>query len=140
MTEIAQYDEALRALESGDDHARTRVAFFKLSGRGGAEIDVDGAIALLKERADGTDDEAKWMLGLCFEYGVGVKQNAKRALSLYRQSSEAENVVGKFLMRNGDGGKGSKVMEVRGCLLSWNNDTMKKQFISVLFDKICRIR
>ena len=67
---------------------------------------------LLEERAKDGDNEAKWMLGLCYEYGMGIEQNIARAMLLYRQSSEAGNVVGEFLLENGTGG--SEVMEVDG--------------------------
>ena len=95
-----QYREAVHAMDSGDKSAKTKVAFFKLSGRGGAKVDADGAVALLKERTKEGDCEAKWMLGLCCEYGVGIEQDIERAVKLYQECFEGGNVVGEFLMKN----------------------------------------
>ena len=109
-----QYKEAVRAMESGDESAKTRVAYFKLSGRGGVEVDADGAVALLEERVKDGDCEAKWMLGLCCEYGIGIEQDIERAVKLYRESCEGGNVVGEFLMENDECGRGTGVMKVNG--------------------------
>ena len=98
-TDEAQFREAVRAMESGDKKAKTKVAFYKLSGRGGCEVDVDGAVLLLEERAN-EDKEAQWMLGLCCEFGMGIEQDIERAELLYRQSSESGNETGWFLSEN----------------------------------------
>ena len=108
----ARRKEAERAMESGDERAKTKVAYYKLSGRGGAEVDAKGAVVLLEERARNGDCEAKWMLGLCCEYGMGIEQDIKRAETLYRESCEGDNVVGKFLKENGEGRRGSGIMHV----------------------------
>ena len=108
----AQRKEAERAMEKGDEAAKMKVAFFKLSGLGGAKVDADGAVALLEDRAKEEDCEAKWMLGLCCEHGMGTEQDIERAVVLYEESWEGGNVVGEFLMRNGKGGRGSGVMKV----------------------------
>jgi len=96
--------------------ARTRTAFAKLSGFGDVEIDQGEAVALLKERVEKEDDDAAWMLGLCFEYGVGTRQDSEQALLLYRQSQQAGNIVADFLLDNGCG-RGDRTMNVRGLLL-----------------------
>ena len=111
ISDAAQYREAVNAMEHGDVKAKTKVAFYKLTGLGGVEVDVDEAVALLEERAKEGDSEAKWMLGLCCEYGMGIEQDIERAELLYRQSSEGGNVVGKLLWWN-VGGRGSGVMIV----------------------------
>ena len=105
-----EYNEALDAMSTGNESAKTKVAFYKLSGCGGASVDVKEAVALLEERSEKGDGEAKWMLGLCCEYGMGMEQDIERAESLYRESSEARNEVGGFLMNNGKGKRGSGVM------------------------------
>ena len=94
------YEKAVRAMESGDETAKTKIAFCKLSGLGGVKIDAEGAVALLEERAEKDDDEAKWILGLCCEFGIGIKQDIERAELLYSQSGEEGNVVGGFLSEN----------------------------------------
>ena len=109
-----QYREAVHAMESGDERAKTKVAYFKLSGCGGVKVDGDGAVALLEERVKKGDCEAKWMLGLCCEYGMGTEQDTARAVKLYRESCEGGNVVGEFLMKNDEGERGTGVMKVKG--------------------------
>jgi len=47
----AQYREAVQAMERGDESAKTIVAYYKLSGVGGAMVNADEAVALLEERA-----------------------------------------------------------------------------------------
>ncbi len=111
----AQYEEAVCAMKNGDETAKTKLAFYKLSGCGGLRVDANGAVALLEERAKDGDDEARWMLGLCCEYGMGIEQDIERAEKLYRESCEGGNVVGEFLKENDRGERGSGVMEVR-CL------------------------
>ena len=111
-SDAAQYREAVDAMEKGDEKAKTKVAFYKLTGLGGVEVDEDEAVVLLEERAKDGDVEAKWMLGLCCEYGMGIEQNFERAELLYQQSKEGGNVVGEFLFENRRGGRGSEVMIV----------------------------
>ena len=108
ISDAAQFREAVNAMEHGDVKAKTKVAYYKLSGLGGVEVDEEGAVALLEERAKDGDSEAKWMLGLCCEYGMGIEQDIERAELLYQQSSEGGNVVGEFLLENGEGGRGKK--------------------------------
>ena len=112
MLDAAQYREAVSAMEKGDMKAKTKVAYYKLTGLGGVQVDEDEAVALLEERAKDGDNEAKWMLGLCYEYGIGIEQDIERAELLYQQSKEGGNVVGEFLLENGGGGRGSGVMIV----------------------------
>ena len=113
-TDEMQYREAVCAMKSGEDSAKTKVAFYKLSGRGGVDVDGDEAVALLEERVKDGDCEAKWMLGLCFEYGIGTGQGIERAEKLYGECPEGGNVVGEFLMKNGRGERGTGVMKVNG--------------------------
>jgi len=116
MQDEAEYARAVQAMESGDDTAKTKVAFFKLSGRGGAGVDVEGAVALLEERSLEGDGDAMWMLGLCCLYGMGAEKDIRKAFSLFRQSRETGNVVGKFLLRGPDSGPGHLTRNVR---LDW---------------------
>ena len=96
-----EYREAVRAAESGDNSAKTKVAFYKLSGCTGVEVDEERAVELLEECTHKGDCEAEWMLGLCCEYGMGTEKDIERAELLYRQSSEGKNAVGQFLLKNG---------------------------------------
>ena len=95
-----QYAEAVHAMENGDDNAKTKVAFYRLTGRGGAVIDVAGAIALLQERGKKKDPDAMWMLGLCYAHGLGIEQDLERTRKLYQQSSQAGNAVANFLIES----------------------------------------
>ncbi len=108
-----EYEEALRAAERGDSEAKTKLARFKLSGRGGAEVDEDGAVAMLKECVGDKDSDAMWMLGLCYEYGMGCEQDVEEAEKLYKRSSDGGNVIGVFLFENGKDDRGSGVMKVK---------------------------
>ena len=126
----AQYREAVCALQRGDESAKTIIAYYKLTGCGDVRRNQDEAIAMLEERVEKGDGEAMWMLGLCCEYGLGIKQDLQRAEELYQKSSEGGNVVGEFLQKNGkydmderdedevsdDDERGSGVMKTKGLL------------------------
>jgi len=101
----AQYKQAVREMESGDNAAKTTVALCKLTGRG-TVIDADEAVVLLEERVKDRDNEAKWMLGLCCEYGMGTEQDIERAKVLYRESSEGGSEIGNVLSGNDENGRG----------------------------------
>ena len=108
----AQYREAVHAMESGNERAKTIVAYYMLTGLAGVDIDAKGAVALLEQREKKKDSEAMWILGLCCEYGIGTNQDIDRAVSLYNKSSKAKNIVGSFLLENDEGGRGTGVMKV----------------------------
>ena len=95
-----EYKTVLEAVERGDDSAKTKLAWYKLSGVGGCEIDADEAVALLEERVKDKDAEAMWMLGVCNEFGRGCEQDISRAEELYKQSSDEGNEIGKILVKN----------------------------------------
>ena len=115
-SDVLQFREVVHAMESGNERAKTKVAFFKLSGRGGVEVDAERAVALLEERVKEGDCDAKWMFGLCCEYGIGTGQDIERAEKLYGECNEGGSVVGEFLMKNSGGGRGTGVMIVRNGL------------------------
>ena len=104
------YEEVIRAVEGGNEKAKTKLAWFKLSGDGGAEIDKEGAVVLLKERVKDEDFDAMWMLGLCYEYGMGCEQQIREAAKLYKRCRDNWNLEGKCLYDNWSGGRG--VMKV----------------------------
>ena len=99
-SEEQEYRDALSAVKKGDESAKTKVAWYKLSGYGGAVKDEDGAVVLLEERVKEEEAEAMWMLGACNEFGIGTEQDIERTEDLYKQSSERENRIGKILMKN----------------------------------------
>ena len=107
-----QYKEIIKAVEGGDNRAKTKLAYYKLSGYGGCDIDVDEAVVLLKERVEDKDTEAMWLLGLCYEYGMGCEQDLEEAESLYKQSQDGENDVGDFFVKNGKDKRGTGTMDL----------------------------
>ena len=111
--EEVEYKEILSAVERGDK-TKTKLAWYKLSGYGGVEIDQDYAVALLEERVKDKDEEAMWMLGLCNEYGMGCEQNLEKAELLYKQSRDGGNTIGRFLFDNGKYTRGTGKMIARG--------------------------
>ena len=112
--ELLKYEEVLSAVESGDNKAKTNLAWYKLSGYGGVEIDEDYAVALLEERVKDKEAEAMWMLGLCYEYGMGCEQDLEKAELLYKQSNDSGSMIGKFLFVNGKDKRGTGIMIARG--------------------------
>ena len=98
--EEIEYQLILRSMNSGHEYNKTKFAWYKLSGRGGSDINEETAVALLQERVQKDDSEAMWMLGICNEYGLGCDQDIETAEVLYSQSSSAGNKVGDFLCRN----------------------------------------
>ena len=69
-----------------------------LSGLGGVDVDEDGAVALLQERVKDGDTDAMWMLGICYEFGIGIEQDIEQAEKLYQQSSDRGNEIGEFFV------------------------------------------
>ena len=107
-----KYGEVLKAVESGDNSAKIKLAWLKLSGLGGAEIDEDGAVVLLEERVKDRDGDAMWMLGVCYEFGMGTEQDIKRADELYYQSYGKGNEIGNFFVWNVKKERGSGKMKM----------------------------
>ena len=101
-SKVHEYKDALDAVEGGDESAKTKLAWYMLSGYGGADVDADGAVALLEERVKDRDAKAMWILGVCCEYGIGTEQDFERAQKLYGQSSGRGNEIGKNLLKNGE--------------------------------------
>ena len=106
VSDEAKFEAVLQAVKRGEKEAKTQLAWFKLSGRGGCEVDEEGAFDLLEERVKADDAEALWMLGLCYEYGMGTRQDWKQAGELYAQSSARGSVIGGFLSRRSSIGSG----------------------------------
>ena len=113
-----KYKEVIDAIERGDESAKTKLAWYKLSGLEGVKVDADEAVKLLEERVVAGDSEAMWMLGLCKEYGRGTKQDIEEADKLYKQSNESGNEIGKILAWKGwyGYGRGSGKMKINNSL------------------------
>ena len=114
--EEKQFKDIVKAVESGDNKAKTKLAWYKLSGCGGCEIDVDDAVVLLKERVEDKDTDAMWMLGLCNEFGMGCEQDIEEAQRLYEQCNDCGSVIGEFFVKNEENQRGTGIMNARGSL------------------------
>ena len=108
-----KYEEVKSAVERGDESAKTKLAWLMLSGLGGADVDEDGAVALLEERVKAGDGDAMWMLGVCYEYGIGIEQDIEQAEMLYKQSSEKGNKIGSFFASHREYERGSGEMKIK---------------------------
>ena len=120
----SEYKDTLQAVERGDKAAKTKLAWYFLSGYCDAEVDAGKAVALLEERVKEDDTEAMWMLGLCCEYGMGTEQDLERAETLYRQSRDEENRIGKYFAENRGDGRGNGVLRNVSLLINNTNSTM----------------
>ena len=116
VTSVAEYKDIVKAVESGDNKAKTKLAWYKLSGCGGCEIDVDGAVVLLKELVEEEDADAMWMLGLCYEFGMGCEQDIEEAQRLYEQCFNGGNEIGEFFVWYGKDKRGTGIMNAECCL------------------------
>ena len=72
--------------EQKQEVALTTKALWLLQGSHDCKRDPEAAVQLLKQAAKANDPEAKWMLGLCFEYGVGTKSDVPHAMNLFKKS------------------------------------------------------
>ena len=99
-SEEQDYKDALDSVERGEESAKTKLAWYMLSGLGGAAFDAKGAVALLEEKVKDKDAEAMWMLGVCYEFGIGIEQDIERASRLYNLSKAGWNKIGENLAKN----------------------------------------
>ena len=119
MNDKEEYKQVVEAVKEGNKEAKTKLALYLLSGFEGAEIDEDRAVVLLEERvAKDGDAEAMWMLGLCYEYGMGCEASVEEAEVLYKRCCDGGNAIGEFLIENGEGNeRGSGMMKVKSLLM-----------------------
>ena len=92
-------DDANVVPSTEEDREKTHLALLMLSGTDGVEVNQEKAVALLEERVKQGDSEAMWMLGLCYDYGIGVGMDRKQALKLYKRSFKKTNEAGTALLR-----------------------------------------
>jgi len=129
-----KFKNVSRAVERGDESAKTKVAWYKLSGLEGVKVDADEAVKLLEERVEAGDSEAMWMLGLCKEYGRGTEQDIEEAEKLYKQSNESGNEIGRILAEKGKNyERGSGKMEIN----SLRNNKERKNTITTIYNDFC---
>ena len=116
MMDDLAYLCTLRSVQMGNEKDKTKLAYLLLSGIGGAPLDAGTAVSLLEERVKDADDEALWMLGLCYEFGNGVEQDIDVAEKFYALSRYRGNVIGEFLDSNGDAIRGSGMIKLDSLL------------------------
>ncbi len=118
MNDKEEYKQVVEAVKEGNKEAKTKLALYLLSGCGGAQIDEDRAVVLLEERVKDRDAEAMWMMGLCYEYGMGCETSDEEAEALYKRCCEGGNMIGEFLVENGkENERGSGVMKVKSLFM-----------------------
>ncbi len=112
-----KYDDVVEDSKRGLVSAKIKLAWLKLSGLGGAEKDEDSAVVLLEERAKDQNGDAMWMLGLCYEFGLGTERDPERAQTLYEQSGERRSTIGRILASRKREDRGTGMMNVYRLLL-----------------------
>lgn len=87
---LAPDEEALLAAQAdeGDTRALMGMAYMRLNPEE-ESYDPLRAIILLERAANGGDAEAQYELGKLYEKGIGIAQDTKKALALYRQAADA---------------------------------------------------
>ena len=120
-SEQTKLEQVLEAVKRGDGEAKKLLASFMLTGREGVLIDQEGAVILLQELVKDNDIDAMWMLGLCFEFGMGCEQDFEQAELLYKNSSDKGSAAGELLYSHGKNSRGTGVMNA-GCLQFFNKN------------------
>ena len=59
----------------------------------------DVAVAALQEKAERGDTDCIWMLGVCYEDGVGVEQSVWQAEKLYESAAQRGNTTAAMVLR-----------------------------------------
>ena len=86
-----------------------------LGGDSSTPRDEIKAFGLLEQEAEALDSDAMWMLGLCYEFGMGTFKNLERAEELYGRAKQQGSTTAAFLIEQiANNGK-----EGRGCS-TWN--------------------
>lgn len=52
----------------------------------------------LLELSNKGDIRAKWVLGICYDHGIGVSKNSEEALKYFEESAEGDNLVALWIM------------------------------------------
>ena len=97
-----RYQEVMNAAESDDVEKKKALAWFMITGRGGAKKDPEGGVALLRKIAK--QSSSGFIVGCCEEFGVGSKQKPfdPKSKSLYTSKIRVEDskVVLRCMLKN----------------------------------------
>ncbi len=125
MNEKEEYKQVVEEVKEGNQEAKTKFAWFLLSGYGVVQIDEDRAVVLLEERVKDKDAEAMWMMGLCYEYGMGCETSVEEAEALYKRCCEGGNAIGEFLVENGERNERGSGSGFMGWLMKWVENVVR---------------
>ena len=101
-------EEQLSALaEDGDTRALKGLAYMRLDANE-KRFNPEEAASMLTRAADAGDPEAMFELGKLYEQGIGVKQDVKRAVELFRKAADLDfadaiNDLGFLHFQGGEG-------------------------------------
>ena len=58
----------------------------------------EDAVKLFEDCVTDGDVEATWMLGMCYEYGLGIDEDQKKAMELYEKAATKGCKTAEFLL------------------------------------------
>ena len=107
--EKEEYQSYLVSLAAGDQSVKTKLAWYLLSGHGGAQVEPKKALEFLVERVKDGDPEAMWMLAGRMDYEsdridgetLSVKELYNRSYDM-TQSEDASWLLGNYQLMGKD--------------------------------------
>ncbi len=103
------YDDLEKEVKKGNEKAKTKLAWLLLSGIG-VEKDVDRAVAILEERIRVWDADALWILGICYECGIGVEKDFEKSRGYFKVSRMKTTLGWYFSMHRKHQRKGGEII------------------------------
>ena len=98
--EALEYKKIKKVYDKGESNVVGRIAWYLLSGRGGIEKDVEKAFVLLENKADLCDKGMGWwLLGLCYEFGLGTERDRFKTITCYRHANRSKSEIASFLRK-----------------------------------------
>lgn len=86
---VEQEAQFLAMAEEGDIRATRSLAYMRLDPNE-KRFDASEAAEMLQKVADQGDPEAQYELGRLYELGIGVEQDVKKAVELFKKSADAD--------------------------------------------------
>ena len=65
----------------------------------GVEKNIEKSIALFEESAKNGDDDAQYVLGAIFEFGIGVTKDRSTAIIYYNKAAATGNMKAKEALK-----------------------------------------